>query len=202
MRAEMPVFPLNLPLLPGCSVPLQIFENRYLEMVADCMKHHSGFVVVLLKEGEEGREVNTGKVDDSDPPFYTVGTYADIIDFGQRENGLLSIVIQGRFRCELIDITCADSGLWLATTEKRPESGELNDVLSSAHQQILRRIISEQDMATLGADLNQLSAEQSMNYLITLLPFPPEIKQTLIAMDSIEQRETELAVLLSTMGSG
>ena len=47
----IPVFPLNTPLLPGCKMPLQIFEQRYLDMVSSCMKAGTGFVVALLEPG-------------------------------------------------------------------------------------------------------------------------------------------------------
>jgi ATP-dependent Lon protease len=48
MRPErIPLFPLNVVLLPGADLPLHIFEPRYLEMVNRCLKEKSEFGVLL-----------------------------------------------------------------------------------------------------------------------------------------------------------
>jgi Lon protease-like protein len=48
MRPErIPLFPLNVVLLPGANLPLHIFEPRYREMVKDCLKHKSAFGMLL-----------------------------------------------------------------------------------------------------------------------------------------------------------
>jgi len=48
MRPDrIPLFPLNVVLLPGADLPLHIFEPRYLEMVGRCLKEKSEFGVLL-----------------------------------------------------------------------------------------------------------------------------------------------------------
>ncbi len=47
---EIPLFPLSSTLVPYGLMPLQIFEQRYLDLVANCMKHGTGFGVVKLPE--------------------------------------------------------------------------------------------------------------------------------------------------------
>jgi len=48
MRPDrIPLFPLNVVLLPGADLPLHIFEPRYLEMVEGCLKEKSEFGVLL-----------------------------------------------------------------------------------------------------------------------------------------------------------
>lgn len=48
MRPDrIPLFPLNVVLLPGGDLPLHIFEPRYLEMVSRCLKEKSEFGVLL-----------------------------------------------------------------------------------------------------------------------------------------------------------
>jgi len=48
MRPDrIPLFPLNVVLLPGADLPLHIFEPRYLEMVSHCLKEKSEFGVLL-----------------------------------------------------------------------------------------------------------------------------------------------------------
>lgn len=41
----LPLFPLKTVLFPGCVLDLQIFEARYLDMIARCMKQGTGFGV-------------------------------------------------------------------------------------------------------------------------------------------------------------
>ncbi len=48
---ELPLFPLNTVLFPGMPLPLQIFEERYKEMIALCLRERRPFGVVLIDEG-------------------------------------------------------------------------------------------------------------------------------------------------------
>ena len=52
---EIPLFPLNAVLFPGGSLPLRIFEARYIDLVRNCMRSGSGFGIVLILEGPEAR---------------------------------------------------------------------------------------------------------------------------------------------------
>ena len=48
---DLPLFPLNTVLFPGGTIPLQVFENRYIKMINDCLDSDSNFGIVLIKEG-------------------------------------------------------------------------------------------------------------------------------------------------------
>jgi uncharacterized protein len=89
---NLPLFPLNTVLFPGCMLDLQIFEARYLDMISRCMKQGSGFGVVCIVEGEEVGEAASS--------FAAIGCEALVRDFQQRPNGLLGIRVEGgrRFR--------------------------------------------------------------------------------------------------------
>ena len=50
---EIALFPLNTVLFPGGSLPLRIFEARYIDLVRHCMRTGSGFGIVLILEGVE-----------------------------------------------------------------------------------------------------------------------------------------------------
>ena len=71
-----PVFPLPLVLFPGGRLPLQIFETRYLDMIRQCMREQSGFVVTMARQ--EG--------------FSDLGCEVAITDFDQLDNGLLGVM--------------------------------------------------------------------------------------------------------------
>lgn len=49
------LFPLNAVLFPGCTLDLQIFEARYLDMISRCMKQDCGFGVVCIFRRRGGR---------------------------------------------------------------------------------------------------------------------------------------------------
>ncbi|MBT8442446.1 MAG: LON peptidase substrate-binding domain-containing protein, partial [Gammaproteobacteria bacterium] len=80
--ADIPLFPLKTVLLPGNRLALKIFEPRYLDMIADCLRENSCFGVVLIHKGEEIR----GNTD-----IYSIGTTATISDWEHRADGLLGI---------------------------------------------------------------------------------------------------------------
>ena len=81
-----PIFPLNVNVLPGAFLPLQIFEPRYIDMVRDCLSKAEGFCIVLSKEGD-------GKNTDF-PSHHDIATYVEIVDFNQLDNGLLGITVK------------------------------------------------------------------------------------------------------------
>lgn len=79
---EIPLFPLNTVLLPGGILPLQLFEPRYLDMAAKCLKTDSAFGVVLIKQGSEAGTPTT---------TFDTGTTARIKDWDQLDNGMLGV---------------------------------------------------------------------------------------------------------------
>ena len=58
---EIALFPLSSILMPLGRMSLQIFEQRYLDLVARCMRENEGFGVIWLKQGSEvsGGSLNT-----------------------------------------------------------------------------------------------------------------------------------------------
>lgn len=96
---ELPLFPLNVVLFPGQTLPLHIFEPRYRLMIQKCIDEKSPFGVVLLNEG------------DGEP--YSVGTYADITDVEHLADGRLNINIVGIERFIVEDVHMTDEGYLL-----------------------------------------------------------------------------------------
>lgn len=91
----LPLFPLNTVLFPGAALPLQIFEDRYKQMLQDCLAADSRFGAVLIKEGVE--------VGGPAVP-HPVGTVAEIIQVSDEQRGryLISSVGQQRFQVKTI----------------------------------------------------------------------------------------------------
>ena len=75
---SMPLFPLRTVLFPDGLLPLQIFEPRYLDMIAHRHRHAAPFGVVCLSEGSEVRRPAPGLDGDGFAPeaFHPIGTLA------------------------------------------------------------------------------------------------------------------------------
>lgn len=86
MTFRLDLFPLNAVLVPGGSLRLHIFEDRYKEMIGSCIERGAAFGVVLDRAGNE-----VG--DDLDPAM--IGTSAEIREVTQLSQGRLYIVTQG-----------------------------------------------------------------------------------------------------------
>ena len=93
MNLKIPLFPLNTVLFPNSTLPLQIFETRYREMLRDCMNTDRKFGVVLIKSGSE-----VGGA----PSHYEFGTVAHILELGDLRRGSLPIIVKGESRFRIV----------------------------------------------------------------------------------------------------
>ena len=117
----LPLFPLKRVLFPGCRASLQIFEQRYLKMVTDCLKSNQEFVIVWIIKGSE-----VGVV----PEISAQGTMAKIVDWNQLKNGLLGITVLGTTVVTIATINSSsvrEDGLMLGQVVKRDEEPLTDD---------------------------------------------------------------------------
>lgn len=162
----IPLFPLSSVLLPGGRMPLQIFEPRYLDLVSDCMKHDSGFGVVLLREGREVVQHDAVPLDTRLSPL---GTYAKIVDWDALSNGMLGVTIEGQKKFRLLSSVVEANHLHIGEVEwledeprvSLPEDGpELKGLLQQLtdHPHTAKLHISPDidDASILGCVLTQL----------------------------------------------
>lgn len=105
---RLPLFPLNTVLFPGGVQPLKIFEQRYLDMAAACMKENSPFGICLIASGNE-----TGKAAEPHP----VGTLATVGDWEMEQLGILQITARGGRRFRIIETRSNADNLLEATVE-------------------------------------------------------------------------------------
>lgn len=93
---DLPLFPLKTVLFPGGSLPLHIFEERYKQMLGDCIAANSPFGVVLIKSGQE--------VGGGAEPF-PVGTTARVTRVQHLDDGGMNLIAVGRDRFRIDEIT-------------------------------------------------------------------------------------------------
>ena len=92
---ELPLFPLHLVLFPGRPQPLHIFEDRYQQMLADCMEAGARFGIVAIRCGAEaGGDAHT----------YGVGTIAEISDIDRLPDGRANVVSRGVDRFRIVEL--------------------------------------------------------------------------------------------------
>ena len=187
--AEQPLFPLNTPLFPKCTLQLQIFEQRYLKMISTCLRNGSSFTVCLLREGFEKQEVlgNADSPNRNEPIFYSMGTSAKIIDFGQMPNGLLSISLQGEQRQRLDQIHQQADGLWLAQTDNLAEVNACKGEILPVWTAVLKSLTKSGIVTDSEEELHD-NPELAMNYFAMYAPLPSYLKQTLLETDDLQIR--------------
>ncbi|MHB8921175.1 MAG: LON peptidase substrate-binding domain-containing protein [Halothiobacillus sp.] len=141
----LPLFPLHTVLFPGSTLPLRIFETRYIDMVRASLRESRPFGVVLIMQGGE---VLSGEADFDATEFYPVGTTAEIVDTDLAADGMLHIDTQGLRRFRVNRSWVERDGLIQAEVTLLPiahltESAEAVDRLRS----FLRRIMNADDSA-------------------------------------------------------
>lgn len=173
---DVPLFPLTMPLMPGCHLPLRIFEPRYLDMVSSCLRSNSPFTIVQTK----GKGEPTAQ---SDLEIFSVGTQAAIVDFDRGKDGCLSISVVGIRRVEVSASHQLESGLWVAKNTPLEERGEAPVDELNTLRSLLEKLLQHRMVKSMSDAVDYESSEQIMNYLIMLLPFSPHMKQALLETD-------------------
>ncbi|GGW85689.1 LON peptidase substrate-binding domain-containing protein [Alteromonas halophila] len=101
-ESELPLFPLSAHLLQGGRMSLRIFEPRYIRMVKHACASGRGFVMCMLNAtGDKNKNEH----------IYSIGTYAEVIDFDLLEDGLLGIKVAGIHSVEVSNIRTEFDGL-------------------------------------------------------------------------------------------
>jgi Lon protease-like protein len=110
--AALPLFPLQMVLFPGALLGLKVFEARYLDLMADCLRASQPFGVVCLKTGADtDRKATPLKVE-------AVGTLAHIEELDAEQPGILRVRCLGGQRFRLLGAaTQRENGLWLAPAQ-------------------------------------------------------------------------------------
>lgn len=183
---ELPLFPLGTVLLPQGPVALRVFEPRYLDMVARCLRGDNRFGVVAIREGAE--------VGAATP--YEIGTSAEIVDWQREQSGLLMIVAHGRDEFRVLQTRCQDDGLYVGTVEWLPPLPPAE--LPSVHAPLaalLRRLV---DALPLYRALHPKfdDAVWVGSRLIELLPLALPRKQALLEMRDAVARLDQLAAVM------
>jgi Lon protease-like protein len=171
----LPLFPLDVVLLPGTPLPLHIFEPRYKEMIGECLTNEAPFGVIRALEGG----------------IAEVGCTAEIMTVTKKySDGRLDLIAEGRKRFEVLELNEERSFLQAEVLLIPDEPADVQpaerDRAIQLHLEILSMAGAVQDLST--ADQTQLSF-----YLAGSLPLDLDFKQKLLAIRSEGQRIREVA---------
>ena len=190
MSEEHFIFPLGTVLFPGGTLPLRIFEQRYLEMTKACLRDERPFGVCLIREG---REVGDPAVPEA------VGCLAAIEQWDMPQLGLFQLVARGGERFRLLDARVAKNGLMSGSIERLPEDDSRVPV-DAACREVLKLIIERVGASRFPSPL-ALDDPAWVSYrLAEILPLEPRVKQGLLEIASAPDRLARLRELLVEEG--
>jgi Lon protease-like protein len=178
---EIGLFPLPLVLVPTERIPLHIFEPRYKELVEECLDTGEPFGLVLATGDGAVHEIGTKA---------TVEEVLEVLD-----DGALNIVVEGRERFRLVELT---TGRSFTTCEIAPFEDE--DDPPGPEETARAYDLFRQLADATGADVDVPDPEvpQLDFELAARVDFGPAAKQELIAASSPRERMHRLAQLLET----
>ncbi|HEY4563025.1 MAG TPA: LON peptidase substrate-binding domain-containing protein [Thermoanaerobaculia bacterium] len=210
MAAEMPKLPEIIPvfpltgslLLPGNLLPLNVFEPRYRNMVADALDGDQVIGMVQPLTPRQDNWVATAQQPE-DPEIYTIGCLGRIEEHELQDDGRHLVVLRGVARFRVRRELPPQRGYRRVVadySEFQRDFDELNVFLNPS--QIMRALRAFGDKHDLEFDYDLLASVPGislLNGLSVALPFRPAEKQALLEAADPAVREE---LLLTLMGMG
>jgi len=191
---KISVFPLsNFIIFPNTSVPLNIFEPRYIKMVDDSMKTDRIIGMIQPKNSKE-------KV----PKLYSVGCAGKITVFNETDDGRYLIVLNGISRFKIMNEINNNGKPY---RECEVNFDEYNQDTKENYNEIkftdlelifknLKSLFKKKGYIINWKELEKQSLDQTINTLSMASPFSLEEKQILLESTNIKNRKSELEKIL------
>ena len=193
---EVPIFPLsNFIIFPDTTVPLNIFEPRYIQMIDESMKSHRLIGMIQPKK--------TGTA--NKPDIYSIGCAGKITSFNETDDGRYLIVLSGvsRFKVlseistnKLYRICNVDFEMFKKDLDKQTEELKFKDLELIFKN--LKSLFNKQGYIINWKDLEKQSFDQTINTLSMASPFSLDEKQILLEAPNIQNRKEKLEEILKT----
>ena len=189
------IFPLsNFIIFPNTSVPLNIFEPRYIEMIDNSMKTDRIIGMIQPKKEKDGI-----------PQLYNVGCAGKITSFNETEDGRYLIVLNGISRFKIVkEINnnkpyreCEISfDEYIEDTKENYNEIKFTDLELIFKN--LKTLFQKKGYLINWEELEKQSLDQTLNALVMASPFSLEEKQALLETININKRKIELEKILNT----
>ena len=193
---RIPVFPLsNFIIFPKATVPLNIFEERYIEMVDDSMRGTRMIGMIQPKK----------TLNNSVPELYGVGCLGRITSFNETEEGKYFIIINGLNRFKIVN-EISNNKLYRefnVSYDEFENDKKLNDeeIKFSDLELIfknLKKLFQKNGYIINWKEIEKQNLEQTINTLSMASPFSIEEKQALLESKDISSRKFKLEEILKT----
>ena len=192
----IPVFPLsNFIFFPKTTVPLNIFEPRYVQMIDDSMRSNRLIGMVQPKKTGELKK----------PELYEVGCMGKITSFNETDDGRYLIVLNGISRYKITkeienqklyrecQVSFENFSKDLSKEKEELKFTDLKLILND-----LKNLFKKQGYVINWKDIEKQSLSQTINTLSMASPFTLEEKQILLETKDLILRKTKLEEILKT----
>ena len=194
---KISVFPLsNFIIFPKTTVPLNIFEPRYLDMVNDSMKSNKLLGMIQPKSSEN---------DDNLTELHDIGCLGKITSFKETEDGRYMIELKGLIRFKVIkenksqniyrefEVDFKDYYHDLNEKKEELKFSELELIFKD-----LKLLFEKRGFIINWKELEKQSLDEIINALSMASPFTLEEKQVLLEARNLSLRKNKIAEILST----
>ena len=192
----IPIFPLsNFIIFPNTTVPLNIFEPRYIQMINDSMKSHRMIGMIQPKKSGELKK----------PELYEVGCIGKITSFNETDDGRYLIIINGvsRFKIEeeikseKLYRSCKVSYQnYIKDLEDKIEEYPIKDLEKIFKD--LKNLFEKKGFMVDWSSLKKQDFSNTLNTLSMASPFSLEEKQVLLETKDLSTRKLRLEQILET----
>ena len=192
----LPVFPLsNFIIFPRTTVPLNIFEPRYIEMIDNSMKTNRLIGMIQPKKSGQLKK----------PDLYKVGCAGKITSFNETDDGRYLIILNGICRFKILDELNNDNLYrecevkyddFLKDLNENSEEIKFSDL--NLIFQNLKGLFKKQGYEINWKEIEKQSLDQTINTLSMASPFSLEEKQVLLESEDLTIRKDRLKEILNT----
>ncbi len=180
--SDIPLFPLNVVLMPGAPLPLHIFEERYKQMVNECLEQESEFGMVFADESGTRQ----------------VGCTARIVELVERyEDGRMLILVECSRRFRLNNVLTGKP-YYVGEIDFFEEEDEEEDVGTLAEECIalLERVVEAATEGSVGIEIEP--PYRNLSFAIAgRVEFEPDTRQQILELTSERERLEKVKELLS-----
>ena len=197
LPTKLPVFPLsNFIIFPKTTVPLNIFEPRYIDMVNDSMK--SDKVIGMIQPKNSINE-------DNNPELYEVGCVGKITSFSETEDGRFLIELKGLSRFKNIkEIKTEKKYRFLEVSYENFYQDLINEKEEIKFSDLelifkdLKSLFEKRGFIINWKALEKQSLDETINALAMASPFTLGEKQILLEAENLNLRKNKIAEILKT----
>ena len=197
LPSKLPIFPLsNFIIFPKTTVPLNIFEPRYIDMIDDSMKSDKLIGIIQPKNSNIKYDV---------PKLYQVGCVGKITSFRETEDGRYLIELKGVARFKSIKeletltkyrILQVNYDDYIEDLENKKEDLKFSDLELIFKD--LKSLFEKKGFIINWKALEKQSLDETINALAMASPFSLEEKQVLLEAQNLDIRKNKIAEILKT----